>query len=109
MLALSVVAAEEHHHDEGEAVAIKGEVVDLACYIDHGAKGDKHAGCAQKCIESGLPVGLKAEDGKTYVVIGQHEPMNKTLAPLAGKTVTLKGKVVSRDGLNMIANAELVK
>ena len=27
----------------------------------------------------------------------------------AGKTITVKGKVVSRDGINMIANAEIVK
>jgi hypothetical protein len=31
------------------------------------------------------------------------------LAPYGGKTVTLKGKIVSRDGINMIENAELVK
>jgi hypothetical protein len=90
------------------AVTVKGEVLDLACYLDHGARGDKHAGCAQTCIESGLPVGIKGEDGKTYLIMGEHEPLNKKLAPLAGKTITVKGKLVSRDGINMIANAEIV-
>jgi len=108
-LAWSTMAAEEHHHDEGAAVTIKGEVLDMACYLDHGASGAKHADCAKTCIESGLPVGIKGADGKTYLIIGQHEPINKTLAPLAGKTVTVKGKVVERDGIHMIANAEVVK
>lgn len=90
-------------------ITVKGEVLDMACYIDHNATGDKHADCAKTCIESGLPVGIKAEDGKTYLLIGEHKPMNKTLAQYAAKTITVKGKLVSRDGINMIANAEIVQ
>ena len=30
---------------------VKGEVLDMACYLDHGAKGEKHKGCAEKCIK----------------------------------------------------------
>lgn len=88
---------------------IKGEVVDLMCYLDHGAKGDKHAGCAKKCIESGGPVGILTADNQLYLVIGDHKPINETLAPLAAKTVTVKGKVVERDGMKMIENCELEK
>jgi hypothetical protein len=88
---------------------IKGEILDMACYTDHGASGEKHAGCAEKCISSGLPVGIKGEDGTVYLVIGEHKPLNKDLAPYAGKTVTLKGKAVSRDGVNLLENAEIVK
>ena len=85
-----------------------GEVVDLVCYLDHGASGKRHAECARKCISSGLPVGLKTEDG-TYLVVGEHKPMNAELAPLAAKTITVKGKIVERDGIKMIENAEIVK
>ena len=31
-----------------ETKSIKGEIVDLMCYLDHGAKGEKHKGCAEK-------------------------------------------------------------
>ena len=72
---------------------IKGEVVDLMCYLDHGAKGEKHKGCATKCIEGGGPVGLLTEDNHLYLVVGDHAPMNKELAAKAAQTVTLKGKV----------------
>ncbi len=92
-----------------DSKTVKGEVVDLMCYLDHGAKGEKHAGCARKCIESGGPVGLLTADSQLYLVIGDHAPMNKTLGPLAGKTVTIKGTVVERDGLKMIENAQLEK
>ncbi|MGA2604058.1 MAG: hypothetical protein ABSG14_07505 [Verrucomicrobiia bacterium] len=95
--------------DADSAVTVKGEVLDMACYLDHGAHGEKHAGCAAKCIESGLPVGIKSEDGKTYLLIGEHKPLNSELAQYAGKTITVKGKLVSRDGINMIENAEIQK
>src|SRR3954454_7483575 len=36
---------------------VKGEIVDLMCYLDHAATGDKHAACASKCVKNGGPVG----------------------------------------------------
>lgn len=86
---------------------ITGEVVDLMCYLDHGAHGSSHASCAQECIGSGGPVGLLTSDNQLYLIIGKHEPMNKELAPLAAKTITLTGKVVERNGVKMIENAEI--
>jgi len=107
---------EKHEGQAGEAsgkeVFVTGEVVDMVCYIDHNAYSGtdpKHVDCAKKCINLGLPVGLKADDGKTYLLIGEHKPINSELAPLAAKTITVKGKLVSRDGFNMIENVEIVK
>jgi hypothetical protein len=88
---------------------IKGEVIDLVCYTDGGLSGEEHAGCAKVCIKAGLPVGLKATDGKVYVLVGDHKPMNSELVEYAAKTITMKGKLVSRDGINMLENAEIVK
>ncbi len=94
---------------EAQSQTVKGEVVDLMCYLDHGAKGEGHAACAKKCIESGGPVGLLTANNQLYLVIGEHEPMNKQLAEHAAKTITVKGKVVERDGMKMIENAEIQK
>ena len=101
--------AQEGEKSSGQEVTVTGEVVDMSCYIDHGATGEKHAACAKKCIASGLPVGIKASDGKTYLVIGDHKPLNSELADDAAKTITVKGKLVSRDGINMIENAVVQK
>ena len=87
---------------------VKGEIVDLMCYLDHGAKGEKHKGCAGKCIKSGGPVGLLSGDD-LYLVIGDHKPINDQLADKAAQEVTLKGKVVEKHGMKMIENAELVE
>ena len=117
LTSIPVLGHEGHERKAGDAdaakdtkdVTIKGEVLDMACYIDHGATGEKHADCAKKCITSGLPVGIKGEDGKTYLLIGEHKPMNTELAEYAAKTITVKGKLSSRDGINMIENAEIQK
>jgi hypothetical protein len=52
---------------------------------------------------------LLTKDDQLYLVIGDHQPMNEDLAPKAGKTVTLTGKVVERNGVKMIENAKLEK
>jgi hypothetical protein len=101
------------------SASVTGEVIDMACYFDDGASGPDHAVCARMCIASGLPVGLKAKNGKIYVLIGKQEPpraepaakhetLNAQLAPYAAKIVTVTGTIVSKDGMNVIENAELV-
>jgi hypothetical protein len=92
----------------GQTKTLTGEVVDLMCYLDHGAKGEKHKSCAEKCIKGGGPVGLLSDD-QLYLVIGEHKPMNDELSSKAAQTVTLKGKVVERNGMKMIENAQLVE
>jgi hypothetical protein len=111
-LAASPLAlADEHGKENLEASATKevtGEIVDMMCYVDHSAMGEKHASCGEKCIKGGGPVGIVSE-GKAYLVVGSHKPMNDELAPLAGKTVTLRGKMASNGGMSMLENAEIVK
>jgi len=102
LLATSAWAHEGHHAKKPADGKLTGEVVDITCYLDHESKGEKHASCAQKCIEKGLPVGIVA-DGKLYaVIVSSHEPPNAKLAPFAGKLVTITGKVLERDGLRAI-------
>jgi hypothetical protein len=102
------------------AASVTGEVIDMACYFDVGASGPGHAECAKMCIASGLPVGLKARDGTIYVLIGKqlppspqpaamHESLNAQMAQYAAKIVTVSGIVVSKKGMNVIENAQLLK
>ena len=88
---------------EGKPAVITGEVVDLACYLGDGDRGPKHQQCAQKCIESGLPVGIKTAKALYLVIGSEHGPANKDLAPLAAKTVIAEGTVSERDGIHLIA------
>src|ERR1700736_5746948 len=94
--------------DAGASKEVTGEIVDLMCYVDHAATGDKHAACGTKCIKNGGRVGI-VRIGKAFWVAGEQKPINEQLADSCGKTITLKGKVAERDGMTMLENAEIVK
>jgi hypothetical protein len=106
---LAIAQEHEHGSDAAASKEVTGEVVDMMCYVDHNAVGEKHGqSCGAKCVKNGGPVGI-VSDGKAYLVVGEHKPMNDQLAEYCGKTVTLKGKMAERGGIAMIENAEIVK
>jgi hypothetical protein len=106
---LAVAQEHEHGTDTAASKEVTGEIVDMMCYVDHNAVGEKHGQtCGAKCVKIGGPVGI-VSDGKAYLVVGEHKPMNDQLAEYCGKTVTLKGKMADRGGIAMIENTEIVK
>jgi len=114
-LAISPLTRVQAHDDNADAKSsgaskeLTGEVVDMMCYLDHNAVGEKHGtSCGTTCIKNGGPVGI-VSDGKAYLVVGEHKPMNDQLAEYCGKTITLKGKLAERGGIAMLENAEIVK
>jgi hypothetical protein len=111
LTAAPLAIAQEHQHDSDTAASkeVTGEVVDMMCYVDHNAVGEKHGqACGAKCIKNGGPVGIVSE-GKAYLVVGEHKPINDQLAEYCGKSATVKGKLAERGGIAMIENAEIVK
>jgi hypothetical protein len=100
-LTSTVAAHEGHEHGSGSGT-LTGEVVDITCLVDHGSKGAQHSTCAQKCIAKGLPVGLLVGDKLYLVILGSHDSPNATLAPLAGKMVTMTGAISQQHGVRVI-------
>jgi hypothetical protein len=89
------------HAEKKASDKITGEVVDITCYASHGAKGDKHASCAQKCLSAGMPAGILAE-GKLYVAtMKDHSAPTTKLSSLAGKMVTAVGSHFEKDGTHI--------
>ena len=86
---------------------ITGEVVDITCYANHGAKGEKHAACAQKCLTGGMPAGIVA-DGKLWIVtMNDHSSPSTKLAAWAGKNVTAEGTKVEKNGTHIFEIASV--
>jgi hypothetical protein len=110
--AVAPLALAHDEHGKSDAAGDKtvtGEVVDMMCYVDHNAMGEAHGqSCGSKCIKNGGPVGI-VENGKAYLVVGEHKPINDELADSCGKTITLKGKLAERGGVALLENAEIVK
>ena len=98
-----------HSLVQGQEIVVRGEVLDMTCYIAHNLSGPQHAQCAKKCIRKGLPVGIKGEDGKIYLLVGKKQPVNAELADYAAKTVTIRGKETLRDGFALLQVEEIRK
>src|SRR5262249_10297569 len=85
----------EHRHRSvagAQEILVTGEVLDMTCYIASNLSGPDHAVCARVCIRNGGPAGLKAGNGKVYLLTGKPgESLNAQLADLAAKIVTIKG------------------
>lgn len=93
---------------EGQEITVTGEVLDMTCYIASNLSGPAHAECARVCIKSGSPAGLKAGNGKVYLLSGQPgQAVNAQLAELAAKIVTIKGKETIRDGFAQLQIEEI--
>jgi hypothetical protein len=99
-----------HAHDMGHMTmagvqkTVTGEVVDLGCYLGHGARGEKHISCATKCINEGMPMGLLTSNGTVYLLTLNHDdssPYND-LKTRAGKMVSVTGTVMARGGMKAI-------
>jgi hypothetical protein len=93
---------------QGQEIIVTGEVLDMTCYIAYNLSGPDHAECARVCIRNGAPAGLKAGDGKVYLLTGQPgESLNARLADLASKIVTIKGKETMRNGFEQLQIEEI--
>jgi hypothetical protein len=91
----------EHQHAASSDISVRGEIVDLACYIGHGAKGADHQQCAAKCAEMGQPLGLLASDGKLYILVADHQDSAGFLKArkLAGEQVEMTGTPAEKNGI----------
>jgi len=94
------VAADEKH--AGDQVTIQGEILDMACYVAHEAKGAEHAKCAQSCIKGGQPMGLLAKDGQVYLLYASHDDASgfESAKQQAGKQVEITGVAAKRGSVN---------
>ena len=103
------------HGAGGKEVTVKGELVDMACYMAHEGKGKKHADCAKMCVlKNGAPLGIVTPDGKTYLLIEDHSSA-KARKPFAqakelvSESVTIKGDAYERGGLTAIVVESVAK
>jgi len=94
-----------------ETASVTGEVVDSACWIKSGAKGESHRTCAQKCADAGIPLAL-VEDGTNRLVWlfseNDMETPNQQLRPFAGRKVTVTGTWAERGGAKILLVDKIV-
>ncbi len=101
---LTMVSLGASGQSKGKTMTVKGEVLDMACYMGHGAHGAGHAQCAKMCLQGGSPAGLLSSDGKVYLLVADHdkpEPYTEVRKHGAGQ-VTVTGQFNDRNGVQAL-------
>ncbi|MEL6505598.1 MAG: hypothetical protein AAFQ10_14220 [Pseudomonadota bacterium] len=102
----------------GEMVEIKGEVIDTWCYYSgvmgdtDATRGTAHHTCALWCAAGGIPVGVRTDEGKVYMVLkykGEDAlAPTDTIMSVQSHIITAKGVHYQRDGVNYIVVKDVV-
>ena len=102
LLGLGVLVA--FAQPKGDTVKVKGEVVDLWCYLEGGDRGADHKKCAITCAKAGNPIGLVTDKDEVYVMMGlkDHQPGREVLIEKMAETVTVEGTLVKKGGVQVI-------
>lgn len=91
--------------EDPSEVTLTGEVIDSACYIKSGARGESHRVCAQKCGDAGIPLALVLDTSDQVVWIASVDDMetpNAKLRPFAGRRVSVTGAWAERGGVKIL-------
>lgn len=94
------MAGHEHHAAATASKSINGEIVDLSCYLGHGAKGAGHKECAATCIANGGPMGLLTGKGELYILTMNHDNQDafNSAKKHAGDNVKITGPTSMKNG-----------
>ncbi len=103
-IAFSLTAMFAIAQPKGEAVTLKGEVIDLWCYLEGGDRGADHKKCAIECAKAGNPIALLTEKGDIYILVGikDHDPAKDMLIEKMADNVTVEGTLVKKGGVQAI-------
>lgn len=89
---------------KGPTVTVKGEPVDLWCYMEGGDRGAAKKDCATACAKAGNPIGIVDGKGNIYVAAGleDHQPAKDLSIDKMSQQVTASGTLVTKGGMKML-------
>ncbi len=103
------------HAAGGKRMTVTGEVIDTWCYLTEimYAEGTAHHRCAVWCAAGGIPVGIKGDDGKVYMVLKMESDTTNVANPAILKIqthkVTVNGDHYRRDGIDYLLVSKVVE
>jgi len=84
---------------------VTGEIVDFSCYLQIGKHGEKHRACAQKCFQSGQPIGLLTDNGTLYMLREEeHDPRRDGMGQFRQAAIDHAGQVMEVTGTSWSLN-----
>jgi len=94
----------------GQEATIKGEVVDTACFLFMGKRGEAHKKCAEACAKTGQDLGIYDAENDTLYLLASEKPgvdPNEPVKNYIAKSVEVKGTVVNKAKAQGIAIKEV--
>ena len=95
---------------QGQAVTLKGYVIDSSCAFTKSLRKPISSDCAVACAKAGSPLVILTEAGIVYWPISDASPaqgQNARLLEFAGRMVSVKGKVYQRGGSRAVVIASI--
>lgn len=89
-------------------VTVSGQIIDTWCYVSQImiAVGTAHHQCAVWCAVGGIPVSVRGDDDKVYVVLRVEDDASSNANPrllrIQTHQVTVDGDLYERDGVNYL-------
>ena len=99
----------------GKRITVTGEVIDTWCYLTEimYSEGTAHHRCAVWCAAGGIPVGIKGDDGKVYMVLKMEgdttNVVNPAILTIQTHKVTVDGDHYRRDGIDYLLVSKVVE
>jgi hypothetical protein len=95
------------------ATTVRGEILDMSCYVARGFRGAAHRDCGLKCVASGVCMGIIGADSMLYMLTLDHA---RAMAPSTfttpdpldqckrwvGQVVEVSGGAHQRDGMMIL-------
>ncbi|MHB1920702.1 MAG: hypothetical protein ACYCOO_00565 [Chitinophagaceae bacterium] len=99
--AMTILSLSAFGQQKAKTMTVKGELLDMDCYMGHGAHGASHKECAETCIKGGAPMGILGSNGKVYLLVENHDhPAPYAAAKkFAGDQVEVTGTYADRGGV----------
>ncbi len=94
------------------SVKLKGEIIDLGCYISHDGYGKKHKICALECSKNGVPLALlENKTKKIYMIVTTGHGENPYAEPLKfiADQVEVEGAIATKNGTTVLMITSIKK
>ncbi len=96
-----------------QRIQVSGEIIDTWCHVSEimYALGTAHHQCAVWCAVGGIPVSIRGDDGKVYMILKVEDEESNVASTKVVKIqthqVTVDGDLYERDGVNYLVVTEV--
>jgi hypothetical protein len=76
LVLVALVAAAVHVYAQPgpkRSTVIRGEVLDMGCFVSRSLRGALHKECGSRCVQAGIPMGIITADSVVYWLTQNHD------------------------------------